>query len=169
MNAWQGLFFILLLMILYVLFNDARGDTTTATIRSATTYATLDEAVRNELRPAMAMSANVRIEIGGAIYERNGVYYPSTWVYGEAHGIPNFGVGIYRDAKIVAIWHTHPDPDPARSDGFSEADAKAAHIIRADAYVGVVTNDSIRVLRVRDIRPGEHKRFHSMPGELTSL
>ena len=160
---------LLLLLCLWAASSHSDEVVPTALIRTDISYATLEFAVQGELRKAMLTSGNRRIEIGGVIYERAGNFYPSTWLEGDEHSIPKFQFGMYRDTTIAAIWHTHPSPILARSNGFSATDAKSAYGVRADAYVGVIVTDIILRLRFEDIKRGEHNTFYSQDGEVTDL
>lgn len=126
----------------------------------AESYASAEQAAVAGLRIAMARSD--RYENGGAVVEKDGVFYRTEPVSNGDMGHIRFAVDIPAGGRLAAIFHTHPDLG-TQTRLFSQDDVAEASKLGIPSYIGVMDD---RV--IRRFMPGvTPSRPYTPPGAIT--
>ncbi|MBI3564842.1 MAG: hypothetical protein HY079_06575 [Elusimicrobia bacterium] len=104
-------------------------------------YASAEQAAVAGLRIAMARSG--RYENGGAVVAKDGSFYRTEPVSNGDEGHIRFAVEVPAGARLVAIFHTHPDAGP-QTRLFSQDDVAEAAKLGLTSYIGVMDDRVIR-------------------------
>lgn len=90
----------------------------------------------------IAMVDSEKVEYAGAVYSLDGKFYHTIPVSQNDDTGVDYRIQIPPKAKLVAIFHTHPECDTPRTNPFefSYSDTKTARDVNLVMYVGVVHN-----------------------------
>jgi RHS repeat-associated protein len=115
-------------------------------------FSTIEEAARAGLKAAVALGT--KFEFAGAVIEVPGGFYATTPV--TINDPNNFAFSLEPGVKPVAIFHTHP----ANGFGaiFSANDVSMAQLLRVSSFIGVISDNSIRVFDPITMRPQFDRR-----------
>ena len=110
-------------------------------LSAAEAYADAEQAAVAGLRLAMARGGVY--EFGGAVVEKDGAFYRTEPVSSGEEGHIRFAVDVPAGARLVAIFHTHPDDGP-QTRLFSWDDVNEAKKLGLTSYIGVMNDHVIR-------------------------
>lgn len=91
---------------------------------------------------AEARAASRAYEYGGALFERDGLYYYTTPATEKESDALDLRIRLPADARLKALYHTHPGTDPGALE-ISGGDINAARAVRGAMYVGVIERGTV--------------------------
>jgi len=118
------------------------ASTPVSRVTDSPVFATSDQAALAAL--SIALEKKPTIEWGGVVFQlKDGGYVYSQPVTGGERETCAYRVETPRGARLVGIYHTHPQHEA--DDYFSAADIKAATRLGIKSYIGVVSGRHVRV------------------------
>ncbi|MCX5797520.1 MAG: DUF4329 domain-containing protein [Elusimicrobia bacterium] len=90
-------------------------------------YPTLDDAIIAAIEQYLGYSIRLNLELGGAIYMQNGLYYYAPAIFGTEDKMNLGDFWVPDSGELIAAYHTHGAVDPNyNSDDFGIGDRNAA-------------------------------------------